>query len=118
MKYWIKSCPPLVIRKAYVDNIPEMLEWMDRVIVQTKKDFEDIDAPFPPHEELDIFKTCFVLLKVDPKRTPMIKEILKSGSPSSVTMRTLKEKFPNLNEELEKSAQIPQRKRDRKRNLL
>ncbi len=118
MKYWLKSCPPLVIRKTFVDSIPEMLEWMDKVIQQTKKDLKEIGEVFPPNEEFNIFERCFVLLKIGNQHESFVKKILSSDSPSVIKLKTMKENFPILSEEWEKAEAIPKKQKGRKKKIL
>ncbi len=117
MKYWLKSCPPLVIRKTFVDSIPEMLEWMDKVIEQTKKDFKEIGEVFPPNAEFNIFERCFVLLKIGDKHESFVKKILSSDSSSVIKLKTMNENCPTLSAEWEKAEAIPKKKKGRKKKI-
>jgi len=100
MKYWIKSCPPLLIYKTYLENMDEVLEWMDGVIYQTKKDCEKKGKQFSVKKYFDIFKKCFILLKVDLEENPNIKKFLTTSKQPRLNQdKIMTRKFPSLMEE-------------------
>lgn len=94
--YWVKSCSPLVIRKAFVKTMPGVMNWIDTVIKDTLKEYERNDEYFPPKPGLDILDKCFVMLSVDLKNFPDVKNMLNTDFAPPLKMKKLQENFPYI----------------------
>ena len=96
MEYWIRSTPPLVIRKAYLATTQEVIEWMNHVISISEEMHAERKETFPAKKDMDIFKECFVLLKVDTRACPEIKRIFKMDADSIKWLQSRKKRMPHL----------------------
>ncbi len=114
MKYWIKSTPPLIIRKAYADSMTELMEWIEELIRDTKREYEVRKEKFPPKKDFDIFKKCFVLISVDTDKFPHTFEALGVDVPSKAKVHRARRRFSSLWKEWSKVAGKPKMKSGRK----
>ncbi len=48
MRFWIKSAPPLIVRKGYADSMTEIMEWIENLIKDTKKEYSKNMARWNP----------------------------------------------------------------------
>ncbi len=118
MKLWIKSTPPLIIRKTYADSMTELMEWIEELIKDTKKEYAEREQEFPPRKDFDIFKKCFVLISVDTDKFPHTFEALGMDPPSKSRVKRAKTRFSNLWKEWDKAAPKPKKKVGRKKKNL
>ncbi len=102
---WVKSCSPLIIRKAFVKTLPGVMNWIEKVIKDTLKEYDRRDEYFPPKPGLDILDKCFVMLNVDLKKFPDVKHMLNSDFAPPLKIKNLHENFPYI-----RKAYIPSNK--------
>ncbi len=117
MRFWIKSAPPLIVRKGYADSMTEIMEWIENVIKDTKKEYSKSKKKFPPKEHFDIFKKCFVLLKVDTDKHPDTFETLGVTPSSKEHKKRIHKKFSNLCKEWNRIANFPKKKLGRRKKI-
>ncbi len=98
MEYWVRSCPPLAVRKVYLKNFEQVLEWMEYVLAQTQKIYEEKGEIFVIEEEKDLFKKCFVLVEIDLERNPAAKKIFCEDSESKKWKEENKIQIPKMEE--------------------
>ena len=115
MRFWIKSIHPLIVRKTYANSMVELMEWMEELISDTKKEYKKKEKKFPPKKDFDIFKKCFVLLSVDTSKFPHTLEALTIDPPSEAQAERAKEKFSALWDEWDKVAAKPKKKLGRRK---
>lgn len=115
MRFWIKSTPPLIIRKTYANTMLELMEWMDELIRDTKKEYRKNKEKFPPKEEFDIFKNCFILISVNTDKFPYTFEALGVDAPSEEQAQRAKEKFSHIWKEWDQVAGKPKKKLGRRK---
>lgn len=115
MRFWIKSTPPLIIRKTYANTMLELMEWMEELIKDTKEEYKKKEEEFPPKEDFDIFKKCFVLIRVNTDKFPHTFEALGVDTPSEEQSKRAREKFSNLWGEWDKVAGKPKKKLGRRK---
>lgn len=96
MVYWVRSVPPLVIRKAFLESTTEVMEWMDYVIKLSKEKCDEEDKPFPPKEGVDIFKDGFLLINISRDNEGHMKKIFRMDIDSAEWLESRRRDIPNL----------------------
>lgn len=115
MRFWIKSIPPLLVRKTYAESMTELMEWIEELLADTRKEYKKREEKFPPKEDFDVFKKCFILLSVDTNKFPHTFEALTVDPPSKAQAKRAKEKFSTLWDEWDKVAAKPKKKLGRRK---
>lgn len=84
MEYWIRSLPPLMSRKCYLNTVQEVMEWIDYVLRISNNRPPTHDKIYYPKGKPDIFRECFVFLKLDSYVSVQCRMPLFKSDPESI----------------------------------
>lgn len=115
MRFWIKSTPPLIVRKGYANSMTDIMEWIENLIKDTKKQYSKNKKKFPPKKDFDFLKKCFVLLSVDTDKYPETFETLGVTDSSKEQKKRIHTKFSNLCKEWNRLKNLPKKKLGRRK---
>lgn len=117
MKYWIRSCTPLVYKAAWIETTYELIQWIEEILEASWKESRSkgislIPPSLPGEKPFNLFEDGFVLKKVIPQKW---EKILK-GEYYYVLRR--KKNFPHIEKELERIKGIKKESRGRKKKII
>lgn len=118
MAYWIKSIPPLLVKKSMLSDLTHVFDWIEKVINLTKEFYKLNDKKFTYDKDFDLLSQGFVLIKLDPSKHPVVKKMFFEDEASHQYKISLEEKYPLLNNEFKRSIKILPKKRGRRKKII